>query len=76
MSTPDGLVNGENPFPAKPSRYTGMTIPERLFAAGLLETFEAAVRQKDRFRLMQALTTVDIEDPASVLDEMLREKRG
>ena len=53
-----------------------MTVPERLFAAGLLETFGAAVRQKDRFRLMQALTTVDIEDPASVLDEMMREKRG
>ena len=53
-----------------------MTIPERLFAAGLLETFGAALRQKDRVRLMQMLTTVEVEDPASVVDEIYREGRG
>ena len=53
-----------------------MTIPERLFAAGLLEAFGAALRQKDRVKLMQALTTVEVEDPASVVDKIFREGRG
>ena len=76
MSSPDGPAPREGPFPARPGRYAGMTIPERLFAAGLLEAFGAALRQKDRVKLMQALTTVEVEDPASVVDKIFREGRG
>lgn len=53
-----------------------MTIPERLFAVGLLEGFGGALRWKDEVTLMQMLTTVELEDPALGVDNIYRKGRG
>ena len=42
--------------------YSGMTVNERLFAAGLLEDFEAAGRSRDRERMLELLGAVDLAD--------------
>lgn len=41
-------------------RYAGMTLNERLFAAGLLDRFDAAVRAGDRAALAEILAQVGI----------------
>ncbi|HKU47963.1 MAG TPA: hypothetical protein VJQ58_13835 [Burkholderiales bacterium] len=50
--------------------YAGMTVNERLFEAGLMEDFEAAVRARDRERVISVLTRVELspEDAAFTVD--------
>ena len=40
--------------------FSGMTLNERLFEAKLLKEFDSAVEQKDKERLINILTKVDI----------------
>ena len=72
----EGPASRDGSPPRKPGRYAGMTIPERLFAAGLLEDFGAALRRQDKVTLMQMLTTVEVEDPVLVVDNIYWKGRG
>ena len=45
---------------AKPE-YSGMTVNERLFAAGLLEAFDSAVRVRNREGMLEILIKVEME---------------
>ena len=40
--------------------FSGMTVNERLFAAGLLDGFDAAARKRDRAKLVDLLKRVDL----------------
>ncbi len=40
--------------------YSGMTLNERLFAAGLLDQFDAAARRRDRAQLVELLKLVQL----------------
>lgn len=53
------------------SRYAGMTLNERLFAAGLIEAFDAAKRTRDRAEMIRLLTDVDVDDAAWSADTIL-----
>lgn len=57
--------------------YSGMTVNERLFEAGLMANFEAAVRSKDRNRIISVLTMVQLskDDAAFTADMMLANPR-
>ena len=43
--------------------YGGMTVNERLFAAGLLDEFDDAARACDRARMIALLSQVEVADP-------------
>ena len=43
------------------SRYQGMTLNERLFAAGVLEEFDEALSRQDKAALEELLISVDTE---------------
>jgi len=60
----------------KPSRFEGMTIGRRLLAAGLLEAFRAAMRQRDRAVMIEMLRTVDVENAGSEVEAILRDARS
>jgi hypothetical protein len=59
----------------KRSRYDGMTIEQRLFAAGLFEAFQIAVTRRDRLKMMQLLFSVDVDDPREEAERQLRDPR-
>ncbi len=50
-------------FPEPPERggYSGMTVNERLYDAGLLEEFDDALRRGDRDQLIAILTRVELD---------------
>lgn len=50
-----------DPTAALSERYAGMTLNERLYAAGLLERFDAAVEQSDRGAMAELLKQVGID---------------
>jgi len=52
--------------------YAGMTVNERLFAAGLLDEFEEAARARDRARMIALLAQVEIADPYWSVNTMLK----
>jgi hypothetical protein len=52
--------------------YAGMTINERLVAAGLVGSFDAAVSLRDRAAMIRILTEVDVGDPAASVDAVLQ----
>jgi len=51
--------------------YRGMTVNERLFAAGKLEAFDAAIRTRDRQGAMALLQALDIELAERTVDAIL-----
>jgi hypothetical protein len=46
----------------------GMTVNERLFAAGLLDAFDQAVLRRDREALVDILNRVDVPGPDLTID--------
>jgi len=46
------------------TKFAGMTTNERLFAAGLLDTFDLAARRRDRARMIEVLGKVELADQA------------
>ncbi|QKG71205.1 hypothetical protein [Erythrobacter mangrovi] len=58
---------------ADATRYTGMTVVERLFHAGLMEAFDTAVRARNRAKLLHLLRLVDIEDARASVDMILKD---
>ena len=56
------------------SRFEGMTTNERLFQAGLLDQWDAAVRGRDRACMLRVLAEVDLTDQAeAIADTVLRD---
>ena len=51
--------------------YSGMTLNERLFAAGKLEEFEEAIRLGERSRAIAILQSVDVDVPERTVDAVL-----
>jgi hypothetical protein len=51
--------------------FRGMTTNERLAAAGLLESFDAAVRMQDRDRMIELLRRTDLGDEAIAIAETI-----
>ena len=53
------------------SKYTGMTVNERFFDAGLLDDFDDAARRDDRTRMIELLTVVDLGDEAEAISDAI-----
>lgn len=54
------------------SPYAGMTVNERLYAAGLLAEWNEAARNRDRTGMIEILGSVDLkEQAASIVDSIL-----
>lgn len=49
----------------------GMTTNERLAAAGLLESFDAAAKMQDRDRMIELLRRTDLADEAVAIAETI-----
>ncbi len=60
------------------NRYAGMTVNERLFAARLLKSFDAAMRAKDGAEMVRILEQVHVDDAAWTANTILQrpEKYG
>jgi len=52
-------------------QFDGMTVNERLFSAGLLETFDVAVGRRDRDTLIAILSEVALVDAETTADSVL-----
>jgi hypothetical protein len=51
-----------------------MTTNERLYVAGLLDSFDEAARQRDRARMIEVLSEVELDDQADqIADSILAE---
>ena len=57
------------------SRFTGMTVNERLFVAGLLEAFDAAATARNRSEMIRILTDLDVEGAAWSADTIVQNPR-
>jgi hypothetical protein len=52
--------------------YSGMTVNERLFAAGLLNEFDAAIRDGNRSEMIELLGRVELGDEAAdIVDKIM-----
>jgi len=52
--------------------YSGMTVNERLFSAGLMADWDGAAQSRNRKRMVELLTKVDLEDEADqIVDTIL-----
>ena len=63
-------------FPEPPlssdGMYSGMTVNERLFAAGLLDEFDAAIRDSNRSGMIELLGRVELGDEAAdIVDKIM-----
>lgn len=57
-------------------KFAGMSVNERLFVAGLLETFDDSVRKRDRSAMIALLRKVGLADQAEgVADRILADPR-
>jgi hypothetical protein len=51
--------------------FAGMTVNERLFYAGTVDRWDAAVRRRDRAAMIALLTQVEVVDPDEIVDAVL-----
>lgn len=58
---------------AEAQSYAGMTINERLYAAGLMDQFDAAARARDRDAMISILNEVDVGDAAGSANAILKD---
>lgn len=49
----------------------GMTVNERLFARGLLDRWDNAVRARDRDAMIRIMREVEVDQPESTVDAVL-----
>ena len=54
-----------------PGRYSGMTVSERLYQTGLLESFDAAAKARDRYAMIRILTELEVSDADASTDAIL-----
>ena len=54
------------------SKYEGMTVNERLYASGLLEKYDNAVKEKDVATVISILENVELEEVSitSILENL------
>jgi hypothetical protein len=55
--------------------FSGMTVNERLFTADLMDAFDAAVRRRDRARMVEMLRAVAVEDAEATADTLLADPK-
>lgn len=55
--------------------YSGMTVNERLYVAGLLDKFDAAARSRNRDEMLNILRKVDVENQEQTADAILENPR-
>ena len=53
------------------SRFSGMTVNERLVVSGRVADWDAAVRARDRARMIAVLEAVDLGNPGDIADRVL-----
>jgi hypothetical protein len=53
--------------------YSGMTVNERLFAAGLIEDFDCAAKARDREAMISILSRVKVSNPERTADSIIRD---
>ncbi|RJG57779.1 hypothetical protein D0Z70_00705 [Sphingobium terrigena] len=53
------------------TNYSGMTLNERLFAAGILDEFDAAIDEKSRERVVELLGAVEVDNPHGIANSLL-----
>jgi len=53
------------------NRYSGMTVNERLFDAGLMEAFDDAAKARNRAEMIRILTDVAVQDAERSADTIL-----
>jgi hypothetical protein len=53
------------------TNYSGMTLNERLFAAGILDEFDAAIDEKNRERVVELLCAVEVDNPHEIANSLL-----
>jgi hypothetical protein len=58
-----------------PSRFSGMTVNERLFEANLLDEFDAAARRRDRGRMIALLRLMDVDTAERSVDQILADPK-
>jgi hypothetical protein len=51
--------------------FAGMTVNERLFVAGLLNQFDDAARARDRARMIELLSQIEVVHPDRSVDTIL-----
>lgn len=51
--------------------YSGMTVNERLFTAGLLDAFDRAACSRNRDEMLSILKQVEVDHPESTADSIL-----
>jgi len=51
--------------------YSGMTVNERLYAAGLLDAWDAAAKSRDRNRMVEFLNEVDLSNQAEWISDKI-----
>lgn len=55
-------------------KYSGMTVNERLFSAGLMIEFENACKVRDRANMIGLLNKVELEDQSAIIvDKILKD---
>jgi hypothetical protein len=54
--------------------YRAMTVNERLFAAGLIEQFDRAVKRKDQSLVIEILAKVDVSrtDATAIVERLIK----
>jgi hypothetical protein len=72
------LANRRSFMELKDSKYGGMTVNERLYGAGLLEQFDAAVRSKNRNVMLKLLNdfNIPVDDAAVMVEKILANQRS
>ena len=56
--------------------FAGMTLNERLYAAGILAEWDAAVSSGDRAALLRMLSQVEAGSPHQIADAILRSSKN
>lgn len=53
------------------ANYSGMTLNERLCAAGILDEFDAAIDEQNRERVVELLDSVEVDNPHGIANSLL-----
>ncbi len=60
---------------AEKPNYAAMTVNERLYTAGLLDAFDRAAHSRNRARMIEILTDVEVGNPDKTADAIIANPR-